>query len=81
MRRSIYVRLLFDKPFFLCNIIYIFSTVGGIMKIEKKAVIRRRIQQLEADIKAVRNSGNTYRMRILYAQLTAATIKLHNMTH
>ena len=51
------------------------------MKIEKKAVICRRIQQLEADIKAVRNSGNTYRMRILYAQLTAATIKLHNMTH
>ena len=51
------------------------------MKIEKKAVIRRRIRQLEADIKAVRHSGNTYRMRILYAQLTAATIKLHKMTH
>ena len=46
------------------------------MKIEKKAVIRRRIRNLEADIKACRNSGNTYRMRILYAQLTAATIKL-----
>ena len=51
------------------------------MKIEKKAVIRRRIRNLEADIKACRNSGNTYRMRILYAQLTAATIKLQNMTH
>ena len=51
------------------------------MKIETKATIRRRIRNIEADIKAVRNSGNTYRMRILYAQLTAATIKLHNMTH
>ncbi len=49
------------------------------MKIESKAIIRRRIQQLEADIKSVRNSGNTYRMRILYAQLSAATIKLVNM--
>ena len=51
------------------------------MKIESKAILRRRIRNLEADIKSVRNSGNTYRMRILYAQLTAATIKLHNMTH
>ena len=51
------------------------------MKIEKKAIIRRRIRNIQADIKAVRNSGDTYRMRILYAQLTAATIKLHNMTH
>ena len=51
------------------------------MKIEKKAVIRRRIRNIKADIKSCRNSGNTYRMRILYAQLTAATIKLHNMTH
>ena len=49
------------------------------MKIEKKAVIRRRIRNIEADIKSVRNSGNTYRMRILYAQLTATTIKLVNM--
>ena len=51
------------------------------MKIERKAVIRRRIRNIKADIQAVRNSGDTYRMRILYAQLTAATIKLHNMTH
>ena len=49
------------------------------MKIESKAIIQRRIRNLEADIKSVRNSGNTYRMRILYAQLTAATIKLVNM--
>ena len=51
------------------------------MKIEKKAIIQRRIRNIKADIQAVRNSGDTYRMRILYAQLTAATIKLHNMTH
>ena len=51
------------------------------MKIETKAVIRRRIRNIKADIQSVRNSGNTYRMRILYAQLTAARIKLHNMTH
>ena len=51
------------------------------MRIEKKAVIRRRIRNIEADIKACRNSGNTLRMRVLYAQLTAATIKLVNMTH
>ena len=49
------------------------------MKIESKAIIQRRIRNLEAGIKSVRNSGNTYRMRILYAQLTAATIKLVNM--
>ncbi len=49
------------------------------MKIESKAILRRRIRNIEADIKAVRNSGNTYRMRILYAQLTATTIKLVNM--
>jgi len=51
------------------------------MKIESKATIRRRIRNIEQDIKSVRNSGNTYRMRILYAQLTAAQIKLTNMTH
>ena len=51
------------------------------MKIDKKAVIRRRIRNIKADIQACRNSGNTLRMRVLYAQLTAATIKLHNMTH
>jgi hypothetical protein len=51
------------------------------MKIEKKAIIRRRIRNIKQDIKSVRNSGNTYRMRILYAQLTTSTIKLHNMTH
>jgi hypothetical protein len=51
------------------------------MKIESKAIIRRRIRNIEADIKSCRNSGNTYRMRILYAQLSAATIKLVNMTH
>ena len=51
------------------------------MKIESKAIIQRRIRNIERDIKSVRNSGNTYRMRILYAQLTAATKKLHNMTH
>ncbi len=46
------------------------------MKIENRATIRRRIGQLEQDIKSVRNSGNTLRMRLLYAQLSAATIKL-----
>ena len=51
------------------------------MKIEKKAIIQRRIRQLKADIKSCRHSGNTFRMRVLYAQLTAATIKLVNMTH
>ena len=49
------------------------------MKIESKAILRRRIRNIERDIQSVRNSGNTYRMRILYAQLTAATIKLVNM--
>jgi hypothetical protein len=49
------------------------------MKIESKAVIRRRIGNIRADIKSVRNSGNTFRMRILYRQLTASLIKLENM--
>ena len=49
------------------------------MKIESKAILRRRIRNIERDIQSVRNSGNTYRMRILYAQLSAATIKLVNM--
>lgn len=51
------------------------------MRIEPKAIIRQRIRNIKADIKAVRNSGNTYRMRILYAELTSAIIKLNNMTH
>ncbi len=46
------------------------------MKIESKAIISRRIRNIKADIKACRNSGNTLRMRMLYAQLSAATIKL-----
>ena len=46
------------------------------MKIESKAILRRRIRNIEADIKACRNSGNTLRMRLLYAQLSATTIKL-----
>ena len=46
------------------------------MKIESKAILRRRIRNIERDIQSVRNSGNTYRMRILYAQLSATTIKL-----
>ena len=46
------------------------------MKIESKAVIQRRIRNIEQDIKACRNSGNTLRMRLLYAQLSSATIKL-----
>ncbi len=49
------------------------------MKIESKAIIRRRIANIERDIKSVRNSGNTFRMRILYRQLTASMIKLQNM--
>ena len=49
------------------------------MKIESKAIIRRRIRNLEQDIKNVRNSGDTFRMRILYRQLTASLIKLQNM--
>ena len=51
------------------------------MKIESKAIIRRRIRNIKADIKSCRNSGNTLRMRVLYAQLTSDTIKLQNMTH
>ena len=46
------------------------------MKIESKAIIQRRIRNIERDIQTVRNSGNTYRMRVLYAQLTQAQIKL-----
>ena len=49
------------------------------MKIESKAIIRRRIRNIEQDIQSVRNSGNTLRMRVLYAQLTASIIKLQNM--
>ena len=49
------------------------------MKIESKAVIRRRIANIEQDIKSVRNSGNNFRMIILYRQLTASMIKLQNM--
>ncbi len=49
------------------------------MKIESKAIIRRRIANIERDIKSVRNSGNTFRMIILYRQLTANMIKLQNM--
>jgi len=46
------------------------------MKIESKSILRRRIRNIEADIKSCRNSGNTLRMRLLYAQLSATTIKL-----
>lgn len=46
------------------------------MKIESKAIISRRIRNIKADIKSCRNSGNTLRMRMLYAQLSAAAIKL-----
>jgi len=46
------------------------------MKIESKAIIQRRIRNIEQDIKSVRNSGDTLRMRILYRQLTASMIKL-----
>ena len=46
------------------------------MKIESKAILSRRIRNIKADIKSCRNSGNTLRMRLLYAQLSAATIKL-----
>ena len=46
------------------------------MKIESKAILRRRIRNIEQDIKSCRNSGNTLRMRLLYAQLSATTIKL-----
>ena len=49
------------------------------MKIESKAIIQRRIRNIERDIQSVRNSGNTLRMRVLYAQLTASIIKLQNM--
>ena len=50
-----------------------------IMRIESKAIIQRRIRNIEQDIKSVRNSGDTLRMRILYRQLTASMIKLQNM--
>ena len=46
------------------------------MKIESRAILQRRIRNIEQDIKACRNSGNTLRMRLLYAQLSATTIKL-----
>ena len=46
------------------------------MKIESKAILTRRIRNIKADIKSCRNSGNTLRMRLLYAQLSSATIKL-----
>ena len=49
------------------------------MKIESKAILSRRIRNLRADIKSVRNSGDTLRMRILYRQLTSALIKFENM--
>ena len=46
------------------------------MKIESRAILQRRIRIIEQDIKSCRNSGNTLRMRLLYAQLSATTIKL-----
>ena len=49
------------------------------MKIESKAIIRRRIGNIRADIKYFRSIGNTFKMRILYRQLTASLIKLENM--
>lgn len=49
------------------------------MKIESKAIISRRIRNIEQDIKSCRNSGNTLRLRILYAQLVQSQIKLANM--
>ena len=49
------------------------------MKIESKAIISRRIRNLQQDIKSVRNSGNTLRMKILYKQLTASIIKLQSI--
>jgi len=49
------------------------------MKIESKAIISRRIRNIQQDIKSVRNSGPTFRMIILYRQLTASKVKLQNM--
>ncbi len=46
------------------------------MKIESKATMLRRIRNIKADIKSCRDSGNTLRMRLLYKQLSATTIKL-----
>jgi hypothetical protein len=46
------------------------------MKIESKAIISRRIRNIQQDIKSVRNSGNTFRMIILYRQLAHARVKL-----
>ena len=46
------------------------------MKIESRAIISRRIRNLEADIRSCRNSGNTLRLRILYSQLSQARCKL-----
>lgn len=46
------------------------------MKIESKAIISRRIRQLETTIKSCRNDGNTLRLKVLYAQLSQARIKL-----
>ncbi len=46
------------------------------MKIESKAILQRRIRTIKADIQSCRNSGDTLRMRLLYAQLSATTIKL-----
>ena len=46
------------------------------MKIESKAIISRRIRNIKRDIQSCRNSGNIFAMRILYAQLSQARIKL-----
>ena len=46
------------------------------MKIESKAILQARIHRIKGDIIKCRKSGNIRGMRLLYAQLSAATIKL-----
>jgi len=49
------------------------------MKIESKAIISRRIRNLQRDIKQCRNNPTSFRMQVLYRQLAAAQIKLVTM--
>ena len=49
------------------------------MKIESKAIVSRRIRNIQQAIKYARHNGDAFRMIILYRQLTASKIKLQNM--
>ena len=74
-QRSKNVRFTIDLFLFIGYTI-LHSTMRLFMKIESRAIISRRIRNLEADIRSCRNSGNTLRLRILYSQLSQARCKL-----